>query len=284
MTKQDERQRLKRRLQEYSIELATEKRWQEAIDINLHLLSIVEDPATYNRLGKAYMEMGRYQEAQDAYQQTLRLTPTNAIARKNLTRIEALLSRDLPESITDRRTREIIDPRLFITEAGKTAITTLIDVPRSTATEALAPGEQVEMIHDPESHRVLIQDADGRYLGMIEPKLGQRLNELVSGGNRYIAALVQFDTRMMRLIIREVYQDPKMRMRVSFPGKLSESPMEGYIPGLRYDDDVEELLDEEELPEELESTNEDYSGGGDDEELGLEAIEKDIPDDDESEE
>lgn len=282
MTKQDEKQRLKRRLQEYSIELASQNRWQEAVDVNLQILSIIEDASTYNRLGKSYMEQGLYSQAQDAYQQTLRLNPTNVIARKNLTRLEALLARNLDDSVTVREKRQLLDPRLFITEAGKTAITTLIGVPRSHATEAISPGELVDLACDDKN--LVVQDADGNLLGYIEPKLAQRLIELIQGGNRYIAAIVQFDTRQTRLIIRETYQHPTQRRRVSFPGKLSESALEGYIPGLRYDYGVEELLDEEDIVEEPELEDEEIGSGGEEEELGLDAIEKDMSDDDEIEE
>ena len=66
MTKQDEKFRLQRRLQNQAVELAVNNRWEEAVQINQKLISLAETTETYNRLGKAYFELGRLAEARDA--------------------------------------------------------------------------------------------------------------------------------------------------------------------------------------------------------------------------
>ena len=43
--------------------------------------------AANTRLGKALSERGRYREAQEAYQSSLRLAPSNVIARRNLAQV-----------------------------------------------------------------------------------------------------------------------------------------------------------------------------------------------------
>ncbi len=68
MTKQDEKLRLRRRLQDQAVELAARNRWQEAVETNRQLISLGEDADTYNRLGKAYFELGNLAEARDTYQ------------------------------------------------------------------------------------------------------------------------------------------------------------------------------------------------------------------------
>ncbi len=276
MAKQDEKQRLRRRLQEYAIELATTNRWEDAMEINRKILTIGEDPETYNRLGKALMEQGNYEEAHDAYQQTLRLNPVNTIARKNLARLESLLARGIKHSNVDRSLRQQVDLRIFIAETGKTALTTLANVTPSPVIDALITGEKVEL--HAEERNVFVLDAEGNYLGRLEPKLGQRLVELIHGGNRYVAAIAQSDPRQVRILIREVYQDPSQRGRLSFPGKLGESLL--YVSRLRYDEYVDEILDEEEITDETDQLEEDNIPGGDEEEIGLEEIEQDSGDDD----
>lgn len=280
MAKQDEKQRLRRRLQEHAVELSATNRWAEAIDINRQILALGEDPDTYNRLGKALMEQGSYTESHDAYQQTLRLNPTNSIARKNVARLEALLHRGIDQAAPIKSARQQVDLRLFITETGRTALTTLVDVPRSPAVDALVTGEKMEF--RVEGRSVLVVDADGHIIGRLEPKLGQRLAELINGGNRYIAAIAQSDPRHVRLLIRETYQDPSQRGRISFPGKLGEGAMRGYISNLRYDYEADELLDEDEGVEETEEIEEEYIGGEEEEELGLDEIEQDIGDEDDA--
>lgn len=277
MSKQDEKQRIRRRLQEKAIELAAMNRWEEAVTLNRQILTLGEDPATYNRLGKALMELGRYTEAHDAYQHTLRLNPTNSIARKNLARLDSLIARGITTGPVSRKPRQQVDMRMFITEIGRTAITTLIDVPRSPAVEALATGEKMDFRI--EGKRVYVVDADGEVVGRLEPKLGQRLAELISGGNRYAAAVVQNDPRGIRLLIRETYQDPSQRHRISFPGKLGQGAV--YAASLRYED-YEDLL-EEEVTEEPEVIDEEFLGGEEEEEeLGLDEIEQDLGDEDDT--
>lgn len=282
MTKQDEKQRLKRRLQEYAIYLASNNRWQEAVDVNAQILQLGEEAETYNRLGKAYKEQGFYSKAHDAYEQTLRINPTNAIARKNLNTIEVLQAHGLDESEPIISPPQV-DMRLFINEAGKTVLTNLQDVPHSIAVESASTGQKVELQID--DQKLLAFNAHGHLLGTIEPRLGQRLIELIKGGNRYTATIAQSDPRHIRLLIRESYQDPSQLGRVSFPAKISDATM-GYMQSMRYDyGEVSELMEEEEdTIEESEDSEEDFTTSDDDEELGLEEIEKDISGDEEIEE
>lgn len=280
MAKQDEAQRIHRRLQEHAIELASNNRWEEAVDINRKILSISEDPDTYNRLGKALMELGQYSAALDTYQQTLRLNPTNSIARKNIARLEALVSRGIEQTTPTQNTRQQVDLRLFITETGRTVLTTLVDIPRSPAVEALTTGEKVEFRI--EGRNVIVLDADDNVIGQLEPKLSQRLSELMNGGNRYVAAIAQSDPRQLRLLIREIYQDPSQRGRISFPGKLSEGSRPGYISSLPPYDYEDELIDEEEPIEESDEAEEVFISGDEEEELGLDEIEQDMGDDDDN--
>ncbi len=277
MARQDEKQRIRRKLQEKAIELAAMNRWDEAADINRQILQLGEDPDTYNRLGKALMEQGQYTEAHDAYQHTLRLNPTNSIARKNVARLDALIARGFESGQANRKPRQQVDLRMFITETGRTAITALIDVPRSPAVDALVTGEKMEFRVNGKT--VFVVDADGTIVGRLEPKLGQRLAELINGGNRYLAAIAQNDPRIVRLLIRETYQDPSQRNRISFPGKLGEGAT--YVSGLRYEE-YEDLLEEAEESDEGEADSEEYIGPEEEEELGLEEIDQEINDEDEN--
>lgn len=277
MTKHDEKLRQRRRLQDRATEVAARNRWQEAVEINRHTLELGEDVDTYNRLGKAYFEIGEFVKARDAYGAALRMAPTNIIARKNFERIEGLIGRAVTPQISDRSNRELVDLRLFITETGKTALTALVDIQRGPEVDAVVTGEKVEL--KVEGRNVLVVDALGNVLGRIEPKLAQRLNELMSGGNRYIAAIVQTDAKQIRVLIREIYQNPSQRGRVSFPGKFSEGAMRGYISTGSYDDIESDMMDDDDTSDDTDETEEVF-GGGDEEELGLDDIEPDIGDDD----
>ncbi|EFO81962.1 Tetratricopeptide TPR_2 repeat protein [Oscillochloris trichoides DG-6] len=270
--------RMRRKLQEKAVELAAVNHWADALEINRQILTLGEDPDTYNRIGKALMELGQFSESHSAYMQTLRLFPTNAIARKNIQRLDALLSRGFDHGQENRSPRQQVDMRLFITETGRTALTTLIDVPRSPAVEALVTGEKMDFRI--EGRTVYVIDADGNIVGRLEPKLGQRLAELINGGNRYIAAISQTDPRSVRLLIRETYQDPSQRGRISFPGKLGEGAM--YVSSLRYEE-YEDVIDDDDSSDDDDTSVEEYIGGAEEEEeLGLEEIDPDMGDEDDN--
>jgi tetratricopeptide (TPR) repeat protein len=281
VSRQDEKQRLRRRLQDLAISLANKNEWSEAVDINRQILELEEDPTTHNRLGKAFLEMGLYQEALESYQQTLQMSPTNTIARRNMARLETLLSRGNETLSARSQSHQRVDPRIFITEAGKTMVTSLLDVPRGPMLEALASGEKVEL--SVEGNHVLVTHPDGNIIGRIEPKIGQRLSQLILGGNRYIAAVVQADSRQVRILIREIFQDPSQRSRTSFPGRLVEHEMYDYL-ATRYEYETDDLLEDEDSRGEPDILPEELSGNDDTEEIGLEDIEKNINEDDDSEE
>ena len=283
MTKQDEKLRLRRRLQDQAVELAAKSRWQEAVETNRQLLGLGEDADTLNRLGKAYFELGRLSESRDTYQQALRLNPSNTIAKKSMARIQELLTRFGESTAPVRAARQLVDLRLFITETGKTAMTTLVDVPRSAVVDAIVTGEKVDIRL--EGRSVIVLDVDGNTVGRLEPKLAQRLGELMAGGNRYAAAVAQASTGQLRVLIREIYQDPSQRGRISFPGKLGEGALVGsYVTSTRYDDYGDDLLDDDDDTIEEREEIEEESFGSDEEELGLDDIEQDITEDDDGNE
>lgn len=272
MSKQDEKMRLRRRLQDQAVDLAAKNRWEEAVETNLHMNNLGEDADTYNRLGKAYFELGKLTEARDAYQHALRLNPTNTIARKNIDRLNDLLVRAATAPV--RTTRQLVDLRLFITETGKTALTTLVDVPRGAIVDAVVTGEKIDLRLA--GRNVLMLDAAGNQIGRVEPKLAQRLSELMAGGNRYAAAVAQTNNHQLRILIREVYQDPSQRGRVSFPGKLGESALHGgYFSAARYDEYGDDMLDDDDGIDAREEVEEEVFSN-EEEELGLDDIEQDI--------
>src|SRR3954447_23037397 len=81
----EDRQRMRRLRTEKAIQLAMQNKWQEAADINRHILEhFPEDVDTLNRLGKALLELGHYADARSQYHKAAGLDPSNGIAVKNL--------------------------------------------------------------------------------------------------------------------------------------------------------------------------------------------------------
>ena len=64
---------------EQAVQLAVAGRWREAAAVNRELIARFGDDAeVYNRLGKAFTELGRIREARVVYEKALAVDPTNA--------------------------------------------------------------------------------------------------------------------------------------------------------------------------------------------------------------
>src|SRR2546423_8365737 len=87
----EEKARLKKQWTELAIQQALASQWEEAVTTNRNILNIFPNHAeAYNGLGNALSELGRYSEAREAYNQTLKYSPNNTIAKKNLDRLSFL--------------------------------------------------------------------------------------------------------------------------------------------------------------------------------------------------
>lgn len=196
-----------------AIALAMQGQWQEAITSNKAILELSPDDVdTYNRLGRAFMELGKYDEAKEAYSHTLELDQYNSIAKKNLDRLSQLAKLPLAP-----KGDHSVSLNIFIEEAGKAGVVILINIATKEVIASVAPGERVNL--QVEEQRLIVRNGNGEYLGEVEPKYGMRLIKLIRGGNKYIAAISSLRKNKVRVIIREVYQHPSQTGRLSFPRK-----------------------------------------------------------------
>jgi tetratricopeptide (TPR) repeat protein len=270
--------RLKRVLPERAIQLAMQNRWSEAADVNRKIIELYpNDSEAYNRLGKALMELGRYTDALATYQKALELDPNNIIARKNVERLIHLADRAPSATVEPvhtpapaaERGGEAINPNIFIEETGKTGITSLVDLGAPEVLLKLTAGDRLELRIN--GNALEVYDEQGQYVGKVEPKLARRLIELMQGGNRYTAAVTTVSERSASIIIRETYQHPSQRGKLSFPPRAL--PAGTYRPymregALRYGLEEEGLYDydTEDMDLELEEAEEEELGYDEEEE------------------
>lgn len=239
----EDRARIKRVQVQQAVNLATQNQWLDAVELNRQIIdSYPKDVEAHNRLGKGLMELGRYDEAREAYNRTLRLDPTNTIAQKNLQRLEKLMEEAIAVAVPPTP----VDPSLFIEETGRATTTSLIELAPAEVLAKMNAGDAVTLKVD--GNRVVVLSAAEDVLGKLEPKIRQRLIRLINMGNRYGAVVTSVDEDSMRVIIRETYRDPAMGNRPSFP--TAGEAFRGYVRDtlLRYDLDEEEE-DEEEIEE-----------------------------------
>ena len=220
----DEKARLKRQMTKEAIDLAMQGQWREAISVNRAIIENVPvDVDAYNRLGKAFMELGEYGQAKEAYNNALELDPDNAISRKNLSRLNQL--EGVPVKTKEERPKAA--PHLFIGDVGKAGVFNLHDVASGKVLAKMSAGDQVFL--KIVGQQIAVENEDGEYLGKLEPQYGYRLARLIEGGNEYTSAIVSVDDNMARVIIREVFQHPSQTQRLSFPARA----VEGFRPHVK---------------------------------------------------
>ena len=241
--------RLKRQLAEQAIGQAAAGQWSEAAETNIKLLELGADAEAENRLAKSYWEQGELGSAREHYQQALALDPTNRIAERNIDRLKTLLvaagEKTVPAAAGSKA-----PVRIFVEETGKTGFAHLIDLPDPRKLAQVNPGDTVELT--PEGNR-LIAMSNGMRIGIVEPRVAARLLKLMADGNKYLAGVTSLGAQDVRIIIREIYQDPRNYGKVSFPTAAKSTDLRPYTKGtlLREDEELEEDLEDDVEDEEI---------------------------------
>lgn len=238
MFQQTDQSKSRRRQTDAAIQLARANRWEDAVAVNRAIISLFpNDVDSYNRLGKALMELGRHGEAKKAYKKALTLDATNRIASKNLERLTRLAKAGVVQAETPQA-----DPTLFIEEIGKSVVTPLVN-PVVEALARLNAGDRVELM--PHENALVVATPGGEHIGEVEAKLGLRLRKLMEGGNQYSAGVTSIKDGDCRIIIKETYQDPSLAGRPSFPSTVASESTRPYTKqGLvRHDGTAAEAAD-----------------------------------------
>lgn len=244
--------RLKRQLVEQAIAAATAADWAEAARINERILELGPDTEAENRLAKAFWELGELASAREHYQAALAIDPTNRIAERNIARLRVLLN-EAGKRTVPAKPGSKAPVSIFVEETGKTGFAHLdprtLASPRDLA--QVNPGDAVELLPDGPRLRAVSNGVD---IGVVEPRVAARLLKLIAEGNKYAAGVTSLGDKDVRIIIREVYQDPRNYGKVSFPTAAKVSDLRPYTKGtlVREEMELEEELELDEEDEEIE--------------------------------
>ena len=249
--------RLKKDLGHDAVNLALQGEWQRATEVNKAILELFpEEIEAMNRLVKALIELGIYDEARTVLDRACELAPYNNIAKKNRARLDQLAANaDSASSNPSNRTKTSGAPLIFIEESGKSGTTILRNTKGNKAVLRISASEQVVLSRD--KNRVTVRTLDGQPLGQLEPKLGNRLARLMDGGNKYAAAVVTVNDEGVSVMIKETFKHRSLQNVCSFRSKAKEEDkvflneaVARFMRDEEGDDDDEEeenIIDEEEM-------------------------------------
>ena len=259
MAEVPERTKTRTQLVEEAINSALDRSWQTALELNQEIAErFGVDEETHNRLGKAYTELGKLDDALTAYRATLELNPLNAIAIKNVNRLEALIEEkaDLPKG------QAAVDINLFVEEMGKSALANVV-LEKGFDPALVAPGDQVELVAAGDTLKVV--SSARKTIGTVEPKLARRVLKFMAGGNKYAAVVATGEEASLRIIIRETYQAAEFAGQPSFPASKSQEFRAYAKDSLLRDVETDDLAGED--------GDERRAGGAEDEDLeGMHAV------------
>jgi hypothetical protein len=262
----DNKARLQKRPEAEAVRLANESRWEEAVEANRRLIETVPaSPDTYNRLGRALMELARFDEAREAYAKALEIAPNNTIARKNLDRLAILQAPPRParaeKPAKGAKTakpakkkaeptpplRQAATPDHFVKEVGKSAVVSLYHLAPREVLARLTAGDRLTL--RVKGQHLQVENNAGEVLGWVEPRYELRLITFIKAGNEYSAAMVSPNGEGTRIIINETRQHPSQAGKLSFPVQRSTDARHGKDSLLRKSTGEEDYLEEAEFIE-----------------------------------
>ena len=245
--------RQKRQLAGQAIAEAAAAKWSEAAATNRRLLELGPDAESENRLAKSLWELGELRAAREHYQTALALDPTNRIAQRNIDRLKVLLV-TAGEKTVPAMEGSKAPVSIFVEETGKTGFAFLTDLADPRQLAQVNPGDAVELT--PEGNR-LIAHSNGVRIGVVEPRVAARLLKLIADGNKYAAGVTSLGDKDVRIILREIFQDPTNYGKVSFPTAAKSTDLRPYTKGtlVREEMDLEDDLEDDDEDDEIEDLN-----------------------------
>jgi len=166
-----------------AIAAAKTQDWSAAVTHNQTLLELNEgDVGALNRMGVAYTQLGELAEAKRIFKQVLEIDKSNAIAKKNLQKLENNRTPSSPFFSTQD----------FIEEPGKTRTIELHRLAGREILDNLAVGQECDL--KPKNRYISIETKGGKYIGALPEDLSFRLSKLVETGNTYYCVIRSFSS------------------------------------------------------------------------------------------
>lgn len=227
-------------LHRLAIDAALCYRWQQALIYNKQLIKLDPDNIDcLNRLAKAYLELGKYQQAKKICQAVLKIDAYNSIAQKNMQKVTTIKT-GVSKLFANGET-PAVSPALFLEEPGKTRLVPLIKVAEPQKLLALSCGIEVTLIPKNRSITVVCGKL---YLGALPDDTAFHLLKLLRGGNHYQAFVKSTRPNGITILIRETFRSKKFKNQASFldEGQQSNRRSEQIVISPEREEDPDNLI------------------------------------------
>lgn len=226
-------------LEQEAIKASLNQDWVVAVTLNNQVILLdPENIDALNRLGRAYIELGRKKEARKCFKKVLRLDPINTIAQKN---IEVLEKRGFapPKMPSENGTAFVKQPGTDTTVEVETSASKL-------RLRKLVPGD-ILTLKPKRKNKFSIFGPKDSFLGIITDGLSNKLRQAVVKNQDLRGTFVSAEEKSIKIIVKgqvAVFRE-KERQEVRpyvLPEELPEEPELDQTP-------LEEKTEEEEAKE-----------------------------------
>lgn len=190
-----------------AITAALAQHWDDAVTLNQKILQ--KNPQDYdalNRLAYAFMELGRFEEAQEIFERVLTLDPRNLIATKNIAKIQQLSGTHVSHTDNQSTSASHISPSLFLEETGKTKTCHLVRIASKDVIVTLTVGYKVDLAL--KNRSVAVFATPSSCIGYLPDDVSFTLSRFMQGGNEYEAYVKSVTPTFVTVFIREVKKSP----------------------------------------------------------------------------
>jgi tetratricopeptide (TPR) repeat protein len=192
-----------------AISAALAQDWTEAVEFNEQIVKTnPNDIEALNRLGRAYMELGKPEAAKKFFNKVLKIDLYNQIAQKNLVTLSSKKS-------LKGNNKTPLNPNLFLEDPGKTKTTSLVEITNRDVVISLSVGDQINLV--PKKRAIVVTNEKEIYLGKLPDDLSIRLISFLKGGNKYQVNIKSAEPNEIKIFIREVFRSKKFASLSSFP-------------------------------------------------------------------
>ncbi len=200
-------------LAQLAVKAALAGNWDEAVKINKKILkNSPSDINSLNRLVYAYQALNDLTKSKSTYQKTLKLDKYNAIATKNLERLNLWKGKKgLNNSIQNISANATV----FLEEPGKTKLVALINLAPLSTVSLLRPSQPVELSVKRKS--VLIVTDNDKYIGALPDDLAFKIMRFLKNNYQYTCFIKSADKNSVTVFLREIQRGKRLINQPSFP-------------------------------------------------------------------
>lgn len=242
-------------LENQAVNAAINFNWQLAIDLNKKIIKLdKKNLAALLRLGFAFIQLQKFDEALKYYQKALKIQPNNNVAKENLERIKVLQSKTSKKS---KKSAIYLDPNLFLEVSGKTKSVALVNLGQKNILAQQTVGQEAFLKF--KKRKVEVRTKENEYIGSLPDDLSRRLLVFLKAKSKYRVFIKESSLSRVTVFIREEKKGKKVQQYLSFPQNI-QSQIEEMQAEKESDEEaeVEVGVDLEKLAETLTTEEKDY--------------------------